>query len=61
MLGKNHINYLKVREATYTGRIFGSEEALKQGLVSQVYKNRDELLGNFVRIRICDILNRKCF
>jgi len=51
-----------LREIAYTGRIFESDEALRQGLVSQVYKTREELLGKLMLWgNGVNNIERKCF
>ena len=39
-----------VREICYTGRFFGSDEAVSQGLVSQVYESKDVMIENAIKL-----------
>ncbi len=60
-LGYESDNF-QLREIAYTGRIFESDEALRQGLVSQVYKTREELLGKLMLWgNGVNNIERKCF
>lgn len=40
----------KLRELFYTGRFFDSKEALELGLISNIYKNKEEMFKKMVEL-----------